>query len=99
MAEETTTMWADFLGLGPFLKMATEPRMVNEVVNLMRTMADNARAAQRIEQKLDFILEGLGHDPQRFTVFEQHGTNGVGGSSVAGGPPHDGALRIEGPSR
>jgi len=59
---ETRSLWGDLFGIGPLIKMATDPAMIAQVMTLMATMTENARAAQRIEMKLDLILSSQGHD-------------------------------------
>ena len=62
MAEDTKSMWGDLLGIGPLLRMATDPTMIANAALLMQAMTDAAQSLPRIEAKLDLLLNEQGHD-------------------------------------
>lgn len=53
-------------GFGPIMRMMNDPMMQAHMLEMMQVIMASAGANIRMEQKLDFILRQLGHDPAQF---------------------------------
>jgi hypothetical protein len=61
-APETKSLWGDMFGLGPLMKVISDPSLGLHAQAMMQAIADGANASRRIEIKLNRLLEALGHD-------------------------------------
>jgi hypothetical protein len=58
----TGGLWGDMFGLGPLMKMITDPALGLHAHGMMEAIIEGAKASGRIEAKLNKLLEALGHD-------------------------------------
>lgn len=56
--QSTRSMWGDMLGIGPLLKMISDPALQAHAHQMMAAVIEGAEASKRIEAKLDAILRG-----------------------------------------
>lgn len=86
----SSSLWGDMFGLGPMLKMISDPNLGNTALAMMQAIMESAKANARIEAKLNAILERHGYDLAQFdnaagsagpvaTVFDAIGRDGIGG--------------------
>lgn len=61
-AQSTASMWGQMFGLGPLMKMITDPGLQTHAMGMMQAIGDGARVSSRIEAKLDMLLKAQGYD-------------------------------------
>jgi hypothetical protein len=61
-APDTKSLWGDMFGLGPLMKVISDPALGQHAQAMMQAIAEGANASRRIEVKLNRLLEALGHD-------------------------------------
>lgn len=54
--DDTVSMWAKMLGLGPLISMASSPDFQRQIAAFVNAIADTQARCQRIEHKLDFLI-------------------------------------------
>lgn len=98
------SLWADMFGLGPFVRMLSDPSMMQNAALMMQAIAEGAKANIRMEMKLDFIIRSMGYDPATVTPADYsapgrfgppllsagHGPAGTGAYTVTGGAADNG---------
>jgi len=103
-------MWGEMLGLGPLLKTVADPAFHDQIKSFLGAMqatyqitSQCLERVDRIERKLDLLLQERGIDPDvdyRKADFgpaipAQLGPAGNGGRAVTGGTADDGSLGLE----
>lgn len=63
--QPTRSIFGDLFGLGPMLKMLTDPAMLASAQAMMAAITAGGEAAQRLEMKLDLLLRAQGHDVEQ----------------------------------
>jgi hypothetical protein len=98
MADETSSMWSDMLGIGPLLRMASDPETLRGAMMMMQAATESLQASRRIEAKLDELLLRLRlqHEPTATPeptppLLEHLRTNGAGGHPATSGVADDGS--------
>jgi hypothetical protein len=101
-AQDTRSIWGDMLGIGPLMKVLTDPALQAHTHAMMTAVIEGANATRRVELKLNLLLKALGHEyadidaqhPSPFAgapILIAHGANGGGGHAAATGAPDDGS--------
>jgi hypothetical protein len=88
-------MFLDMLGLGPLVKMLSDPASLQQAQNIVNIILDTHARCVRVEAKLDLLLSGEGDGHDNFTAMAALIPGGVGadgtrGPAVTGGASHDG---------
>lgn len=86
---DTSSMWADMLGIGPLLKTVADPAFQAQLRGFLEAMQQTLIVAQRTEAKVDLIARQLG------VTFD-----GLDGGSLDGRsalPAGDGTAATRGP--
>ena len=88
-AQETRSIWGDMFGLGPLMKIISDPALQLHAQAMMQSIIEGANANRRMEAKLDRLLGALGHEindiNSRFPSQFQPGGHGPAGNVFA--PP------------
>jgi hypothetical protein len=85
---DTTTMFANMLGLGPVLAAINDPSFHRQVAGFVAAVTDVQQRVARIEQKLDLLMGT--HNANPAIAFTDLGAAGAGARAVAGGAVDDG---------
>src|SRR5215468_1358183 len=72
-AQSTGSMWGSMFGLGPLMRLISDPELSQNANKVMRALIAGQAASQRVEAKLDFLLKVLGHDPQAIAPDDANG--------------------------
>ena len=103
--QDTRSLWGDMFGLGPLMKVLSDPALQLHASAMMQSIIEGANANRRIEAKLDRLLGALGHEitdinarfPSQFHPSTGSGPaaqllEGNGALGNRGGPPATGAV-------
>lgn len=91
-------LWGDVMGIGPLVRMATDPTFQANVQGMVAAITAAAMAIPRVEAKLDALL-GPDHPlvratpraPESAVLPLEHRPAGAGGFGPAGGAPDHGS--------
>jgi hypothetical protein len=91
-APSSASLWGDVFGIGNLIKTITDPSLGQHAHSMMQAIIESGQASRRIEQKLDALLQVLGHgDNERSTaLLAANRTDGGGRPTLAGRPVDDG---------
>lgn len=108
----TRSMWGDMFGLGPLLRIASDPAIVHQALGMLSQLAEAGAVNRRLEAKLDILLAAGGHDlesinraidatarPNLAFLPQIDGTVGAVGAAATGRPSDDGAGRAAAAAR
>lgn len=73
-------LWAEMFGIGPLLKMITDPALGQHAHQMMQAIIEGTKASARIEAKLDLILKGQGYEPDAIGFTALPTANGAVGA-------------------
>jgi hypothetical protein len=59
---DTGSLWGNMFGLGPLMKVISDPALVSHAHLMMAAIIEGAQASQRTEAKLNRLLKALGHE-------------------------------------
>lgn len=87
MSESTGSMWLRMLGLEDIWRTANSPDFQAQIASLVAAILETRIRCERIEYKLDALLDKLGHDdiPRRFPtlISATRSSNGAGAFAAA----------------
>lgn len=106
----TRSMWGDMFGLGPLLRIASDPAIVHQALGILSQLAEAGAVNRRLEAKLDILLAAGGHDLESINraidatarpsfLPTINGTVGAVGAAATGRPSDDGTGRAAAAAR
>lgn len=84
--QSTRSMWGDMFGLGPLMRLFSDPTIMNQALGMMAAIADGGRVSRRLERKLDILLVQGGHDLAAINAQLDRDYPAGGGAGPFGGP-------------
>jgi hypothetical protein len=98
--QDTKSLWGDMFGLGPLMKVLSDPGLQLHAQAMMQSIIEGANANRRMEAKLDRLLGALGHEiadinsrfPSQFHPAPAPLLEGNGADGNRANPPASGAV-------
>jgi hypothetical protein len=88
VAPDTSSLWGNMFGVGPLLKLISDPALGAHAHAMMQAIIEGAQASARTEAKLNALLKALGHEiDNRATALAAPALLGADGRDGAGRPP------------